>query len=74
MNSGILILLSTAIGGIGFVLWRFRDVIFAELNKLTFWKIKEEKRKESTKIRTLKKDEHQQAIINLFNIMKLQEA
>jgi hypothetical protein len=53
--------------------WRFRDVIIAELNKLNFLRIKQEKRQESKRIKTVKKSEQNQAIVNLYNIMKFQK-
>ena len=57
---------------IAYLIWKFRDALIAELNKLNFWRIKQEKKKENKRISTLKKEEHHQAIINLFNIMKFQ--
>jgi len=53
--------------------WKYRDAIFAELNKLNYWKIREAKKTENKKIKTIKKTEHNQAIVNLYNIMKMQD-
>lgn len=67
-----LFIVLAVIGTLGYFAWKFRDVLIAELNKLNFWKVKEEKKKESKRIKTLKSSEQKQAIINLFNIMKFQ--
>jgi hypothetical protein len=66
----IIILIALAIGG--YFVWKFREVIILELNKLNFIKVKQEKKKESKKIKTLKSSEQKQAIVNLYNIMKFQ--
>lgn len=67
-----LTILLAILGGIGFAIWKFRDVIILELNKLTFWKVKAEKKKELKKIKTIKSSERKQAIVNLYNILKFQ--
>ncbi|MBD3209209.1 hypothetical protein GF367_02210, partial [Candidatus Woesearchaeota archaeon] len=60
------------LGVVGYFGWKFRDVVFAELNKLNFWKVKVQKKQESKRIETLKESEQYQAITNMFNIMKFQ--
>lgn len=56
----------------GFFAWKYRDALIAELNKLNVWRVREEKKKETGRIQTLKQSEQHQAIVNLLNIMKFQ--
>ena len=68
-----LAIIFAAIGVAAYFVWKYRDVVFKELNKLNIWRVRVEKKEESVKIKTLKKTEQQQAIVNLFNIMKFQD-
>ncbi|MBN1274798.1 hypothetical protein JXA12_00690 [Candidatus Woesearchaeota archaeon] len=67
-----LLVVILVLGVAGYFGWKFRDILIAELNKLNVWRVRAEKKKESKRIRRLKETEQQQAIINLFNIMKFQ--
>ncbi|MFP4523862.1 MAG: hypothetical protein ACLFO2_00905 [Candidatus Woesearchaeota archaeon] len=64
----ILVFVSVA----GFFAWKYRDALIAELNKLNVWRVREEKKKETSRIQSLKQSEQRQAIVNLLNIMKFQ--